>query len=541
MRRYVVVLGMFVMTAGIVGHHGGGQSVWLVSPAWADNGDAETIKRYEYGFAPKSEGEIEEATSYLKKAIEVAPNNVDAHWVLAWVYLAQDEIYDAIAEFNEVIRIGGSGDAASKVAAAWRWVQKADANVPVEPLRNPDDVLEDLTLVDVSDIVAKEHHWVPQGYSVQWRPDGKGLVFCREHHGFYTMDALCQHIRHVGKGMYFEGMSPDGQTLYGSSPPDGGLFAVAFDGSEARQISQLNCGRCNWSPDGQQVVVSLGFYYNEESEVWMAKHAEYALMSADGSGFRPLAKGECIWPKWSHDGSKLVYAVGGSAYVLNVADFGRTLVAHNAATAGWVGDTGKLWVRRNDGQLVMMSPSGAGAVPVAKAEYDVTFSPSGKWVTYYVEAENENEPPAPEENEDEGVAEPEGVEVQRQILRIADGTKATLNADVCEWFPGEERAIFQRWQPWSHHIGLPLEPDGWKRLANEEGLWDSVTLSPSARIMAYLTRYGSRLGLADAGGMNGRIIAGPAGYGLCWSPHGNAIAYGDNDRTGVVILGRRRE
>jgi Tfp pilus assembly protein PilF len=43
------------------------------------------------GRAAKAAQDYEKATAELKKALELAPDYVDAHWALAWVYVAKED------------------------------------------------------------------------------------------------------------------------------------------------------------------------------------------------------------------------------------------------------------------------------------------------------------------------------------------------------------------------------------------------------------------------------------------------------------------
>jgi len=448
---------------------------------------------------------------------------------------------------------------------------------------------EDLTTVDVSDIVVKEHHWVENGYGVRWTPDGKYVVFCRKGGEFYVMDPLCQNVRHFG--MYFEGMSPDGKFVYGTRLKEKeeeefteGIFAINVEDGAVRQSDWRSI---NWSPDGKHLVVTLeseelalmnadgtGFKVLEGVDggpEWSPdgkcaavhlKSGEWALMNADSTGFKVL-KGTFMkpwpdwskpWPKWSPDGSKLLYETeDNSTYVVNADGSGATVIA-KGQRYGWVGRTNKVWMRDKETKEVMIiNADGTGAQTITQSDSPPKFSPSGAWVIY---------------------KDPE--HTNWNILRIANGKKLKLlpeysrygHSDTIFWLPGEDRIIFPMdapsrlgtifWLPGEDCIIFPtlvpsrglnflitLEDTGAGRLlGSEEDPWDNLSLSPNSRFIAFIMRKPALLGIANADMTKANLLT-EVTYGeLVWSPFSNAIAYEGaipyrEGRVGVVILGRK--
>ena len=77
----------------------------------------------------KHAGNYAEARTTLEAAAAADPSSLDAHWGLAWIYA---EMYDAgaadmkdraIAEFNQVLTLGATGDMADEANAALQRLQ----------------------------------------------------------------------------------------------------------------------------------------------------------------------------------------------------------------------------------------------------------------------------------------------------------------------------------------------------------------------------------------------------------------------------------
>ncbi len=77
----------------------------------------------------KHAGDYAEARARFEAAVAADPSNLDAHWGLAWIYAemhdagAADMKDRAVAEFNQVLQLGATGDMADEANAALERLQ----------------------------------------------------------------------------------------------------------------------------------------------------------------------------------------------------------------------------------------------------------------------------------------------------------------------------------------------------------------------------------------------------------------------------------
>lgn len=70
------------------------------------------------GLAAKRAGKFDEAAAKLKEAIAQAPDNIDAHWGLAWVLADQGKDQEAIAHFERVVELTDDQEKMQEAQAA---------------------------------------------------------------------------------------------------------------------------------------------------------------------------------------------------------------------------------------------------------------------------------------------------------------------------------------------------------------------------------------------------------------------------------------
>jgi hypothetical protein len=90
-------------------------------PAKPPTGDAAALVKE--GLAAKKAGQLDKAVSNLEAAIAQEPDNVDAHWGLAWVLADQDKNQEAISHFKKVVELTDNPQ------------KKADAQAAIERLQ----------------------------------------------------------------------------------------------------------------------------------------------------------------------------------------------------------------------------------------------------------------------------------------------------------------------------------------------------------------------------------------------------------------------
>jgi tetratricopeptide (TPR) repeat protein len=78
----------------------------------------EAQQHYEAGLALKQAGKYSKAVSELQKAIRLQRDYVDAHWALAWTYVAQGRKDAAIVEFHVVAWFAGESEQGKEARAA---------------------------------------------------------------------------------------------------------------------------------------------------------------------------------------------------------------------------------------------------------------------------------------------------------------------------------------------------------------------------------------------------------------------------------------
>jgi TolB protein len=141
--------------------------------------------------------------------------------------------------------------------------------------------------------------------------------------------------------------SPDGRRLaFGRYGEDGpvGLFVVNTNGTGLKQITPtgtLLSSDGDWSPQGNEIVFSQHITPDVRSSIWVV-HADgtglheipvQAQPVCGGAFSDPTSQG-CFGPRWSPDGTKIVFARGTSGdndsniYTVNIDGTGLTQVTH---------------------------------------------------------------------------------------------------------------------------------------------------------------------------------------------------------------------
>lgn len=106
----------------------------------------------------------------------------------------------------------------------------------------------------------------------------------------------------------FPAVSPDGTTIafMRNSSAGSHIYTMGVDGSDATRITPVVAGVTSnampdWAPDGSRIA----FYSSPDGS-----NSDIFVVNPDGSGLTQLTftDGQDLYPKWSHDGTKLVFA-----------------------------------------------------------------------------------------------------------------------------------------------------------------------------------------------------------------------------------------
>jgi Tol biopolymer transport system component len=182
-----------------------------------------------------------------------------------------------------------------------------------------------------------------------WSPDGTKIAYV-DNDGqigadIFVLDlatGTATQVTNESSGLGRPHFSPDGSSIVYDAPNPGrpwGIWIVPATGGRSRLL--VGAGRVTvvgdgiLSPDGSQLAFVAEGSQGQGSEIWIG--------DADGSGLRPVARspGENLWaPKWSPDGTRLVYFREDSApdvFVVDVTTGESQRVADGAITA-WLDD-----------------------------------------------------------------------------------------------------------------------------------------------------------------------------------------------------------
>ena len=141
-----------------------------------------------------------------------------------------------------------------------------------------------------------------------------------------------------GKRLAFIRTDPDGNSL--------GLFVAKYDGTHQRQIAPagVTCCEAGWSPQGNDLVFSRHVTPDVHSSLW--------IVHADGTGLREIPaqptfgcgglnsdpnQGGCFDPRWSPDGTQVVFGngddtLGRNIWTVRPDGSGLTQVTHGDAS-----------------------------------------------------------------------------------------------------------------------------------------------------------------------------------------------------------------
>ncbi|MEO8395645.1 MAG: ABC transporter substrate-binding protein, partial [Chloroflexota bacterium] len=233
--------------------------------------------------------------------------------------------------------------------------------------------------MDGSNLVNLTHN--PAGdYIPVWSPDGKQLLFNSDRAGnsqIYVIDVASGQTTNLSNNAsndFFASWSPDGKQITFVSDRSGQAFIYVMnaDGSDQRQLTDIEGEFPAWSPDGTQIV----FGTNEPGEIYR--------INVDGTGLTDLTNdpSDDGLPSWSPDGKRIAFTSNrdGSEEIFLMNPDGGNLVqlthsdrpVYNHKSAWSPDGTQIVFVSTRDGnaELYLMNADGSDQTRLTNTPYE---------------------------------------------------------------------------------------------------------------------------------------------------------------------------
>jgi len=226
------------------------------------------------------------------------------------------------------------------------------------------------------------------------------------------------------------------------------IYAIRSDGSDEQQLTTVDSGSPDWSPDGSKIAFD---FLASDGCTDTACEVELGIMNADGSGFVQLTSGDPFFrfsPSWSPDGTKLVFGRFDGIWTVDAATgANETQVTDNP----YIEDRSPTWspdgqwiaftrvrhqAKREQTAIFAVHPDGSGLYRVTNWGDNADspdWAPDGSRIAYNTKGTNA----APSRI---ATIKPDGT-------GMTDVVKSTDEADFHEpsWSPDGTKLTFQGW------------------------------------------------------------------------------------------------
>lgn len=227
-------------------------------------------------------------------------------------------------------------------------------------IRRPD--AENIVVTNVEYINRSVDTGSMNSYKPSWKTPER--VYFTGRDNFWTTDAAGTKTN-AGKGFYFEGLSPDGKTIF-ASKPNAGLWRMDWSGTNKVQVTKKSVGGVvSIAPNGQRLVAQEGWHQvpiqkwdakkkkmvSTGKNRWVTKGDKFVAVNVSGRTVKDLSASadKARWAKafWRGGGSRLIVGLTlekGSKFVDADISPVKDLVSTDFFMESWYVSPGSKWL-----------------------------------------------------------------------------------------------------------------------------------------------------------------------------------------------------